>query len=59
MAAIKSIAVCFTGKLVSHFPTYLQSCNRKKDLSGEMLTLENTYRKKHTRTVASYHEHQI
>jgi len=57
MAASKSIAVYFTGKLVSRFPTHLQSCNRKTDLTGEMLALENKYSKKHTRTVASYIEH--
>jgi len=53
MAASKSIVVYFTDKLVSRFPTHLQSCNRQTDLTGEMLALENKYRKKHTRTVAS------
>jgi len=57
MAKNTSIAVYFTGKLVSQFPTHVQSCNRKTIHTGEMLALENKYRKKHTRTVANYNEH--
>jgi len=52
MAASKSIAVYFGEKLVLRFATHLQSCNRKTNLTVEMLALKNKYRKKHTRTVA-------
>jgi len=44
-----------TGKLVSRFPTHHQSCKCKTSLTGEMLALENMWRK-NTRTVAFQHE---
>jgi len=49
--ASKSIAIYFTGKLLSLF-SHLKRC--KTNLTSEMLTLENKYRKKHTRTVTRY-----
>jgi len=49
MAASKSITV--------YFQHICSPVNRKTNLAGEMLGLENKYRKKHTRTVASYNEH--
>jgi len=49
--ASKSITIHFTGKLLSRF-SHVKRC--KKNLTSEMLTLENKYRKKHTRTVTRY-----
>jgi len=48
MTPRKSIAIHFTGKLVSRFQTHLQSCGTPQDKpSGEMLTLEYKYGNTH------------
>jgi len=57
MVASKSSSLFYRESSFSIFQRIFSPVNRKKNLTGKMLALENKYRKKHSRTMASYNEH--